>query len=105
MKPMLLMVIMVAMISGGVLFKIKHEVMALERSIKHMNQQLHQTKERLTLLKAEWSYLTHPGRIHKLVSKYLPKAMPLNKGKVLVVPSRDQDSAVVSAPHSAPDRM
>lgn len=56
-----------------VLFRIKHEVMGLDKTIYHAGKVIHGAKEDIALLNSEMCLLTTPGRIHALTKAYLPE--------------------------------
>lgn len=53
--------------AGVVLFMIKHEVMSFEMTIKNISKSLMQIEQEIVILTSEWTYLTRPERIEKLL--------------------------------------
>jgi len=65
-------ILMVAVLIGSVVwtFKVKHDSQeALDRVAK-LNQQIKAEENRVDLLKSDWSLLTSPARLEKLVKHY-----------------------------------
>ncbi|MBI1245906.1 MAG: hypothetical protein GC202_12965 [Alphaproteobacteria bacterium] len=63
--------IAVAGLMGYGLYQLKHEVIALENDLNHLNRQIVQEQENIHVLKAEWSYVTQPSRLQTLARRYL----------------------------------
>lgn len=102
MKAVLFFSLILSLTSGALLFHIKHKVLSLEQSIKVVSKKLLDTKEHLSVLKAEWSYLTHPKRINKLISRYLSEVRPLRKEQLIVLPQQTSETVMTKRPsHSA----
>ncbi|MBP7190029.1 MAG: hypothetical protein KA998_02130 [Rickettsiaceae bacterium] len=57
--------------SGYCLFAIKSEVRDLSYQLSETVKQINEEKNSINILKAEYAYLQSPGRIAKLVDKYL----------------------------------
>jgi cell division protein FtsL len=68
----------VCMSIGVILFKVKYEVVGLETQHQKIKKSIHEAKESIHILKAEWAHLANPERIQKLSIKYLPE------GKLLI---------------------
>ena len=69
--------------SGVVLFLIKHEVMRLERTLKVIQRSFIRVEQDITLLTSEWTYLTRPERIEKIVKHHLKTLMPLYGAQIV----------------------
>jgi hypothetical protein len=69
--------------AGAFLFRTKHEVLALEKALRDTTYGLSQTREKIIVLKSEWSYLTNPKRIQQLVRRYLPQFQPLTQHQLM----------------------
>jgi cell division protein FtsL len=63
----------VSMSIGVILFKVKYEVVGLETQHQKIKKSIHEVKESIHILKAEWAHLANPERIQKLSIKYLPE--------------------------------
>lgn len=72
MKAIFFIVITLSTVSGVVLFYTKHEVLALEKSLKTVEAKIDKTNTDISVLNAGWAYLTNPQRILELSNKYLP---------------------------------
>lgn len=53
------------------LFRVKYQVMALEKNHKHVVKSIAETKESIHVLKAELTHLNDPARLQKLSSTHL----------------------------------
>lgn len=56
---------------GVGLFLLKHEVQTLEEELARLNQTIRSTQENIHVLKAEWSFLNDPARLHRLAERHL----------------------------------
>jgi cell division protein FtsL len=63
--------VVLTMVSAFGLFQVKHHVQQQRNDLKNLTQQLEYEKETLHVLKAEWTYLNQPERLHALVNKHL----------------------------------
>lgn len=68
----------VSMCVGIILFKVKYEVVALENKHTSVKKSIHDVKESIHVLKAEWAHLTDPERIQNLTVKYINNGKPLS---------------------------
>ena len=91
MKIFLSLAVLATLGSAGLLFRIKHEVMALERTIHSVSAHITETQQDLNILHSELSYLTNPQRIHELVARYLPELRPLQKEQLVSTPVSIQE--------------
>lgn len=83
MRVLLFFSLVLAFISGGFLFRIKHEVLSLERTIKDMSTAIASNKEEIGILNSEWSYLTNPKRIGSLAKRYLTGFQTLQQDQLV----------------------
>ncbi len=63
--------LLILAISAAFLFAIKHKVQMLSKELKEINTKIISEKENIHILKAEYTYLTNPKRIKKLVDSNL----------------------------------
>ena len=63
--------LLLSLFIGGILFKVKHEVLAIEQKLSETVQQVRREKENIHILKAEWSHLNEPQRLKNLAEKFL----------------------------------
>lgn len=64
--------VLVLLLTGSVgLYLLKYEVKSIEQELAQTQAEIQKTKERLTVLKAEWSFLNRPERIEALTRKHL----------------------------------
>ena len=66
---------------GVGLFLLKHEVQTLEEELAQTNRAIRVTQEGIHVLKAEWSFLDDPVRLHRLAARHLGMA-PLKPEQV-----------------------
>lgn len=62
------------LISCGMAFAVyqtKNQVVNIEKQVNQVNSKIITTNESIHTLKAEWSYLNTPKRLHKLNDKFL----------------------------------
>lgn len=98
-RPLLLSVIALAGFSAALLFHIKYEVLAIEKSLSSVRDKISATTEDITTLRAEWAYLSHPKRVKELSTKYL-SAQPMERAQVMAVdpvPAQASTSAASSS--------
>ena len=80
-RPATLILFALAVIAGGVLFGIAFEVSALEERLTVLNKQIIKDRDSIHVLRAEWSYLNQPERLHGLNQRYL-ELQPLDGGQL-----------------------
>ncbi|MGE0724695.1 MAG: hypothetical protein AB7O45_09985 [Alphaproteobacteria bacterium] len=56
---------------GYGVFQVKYEVQDLETRLTQLNRSILADQQAIHILKAEWSYLSQPGRIAELARKHL----------------------------------
>jgi len=66
-----LLFVFLALIVGGVLFKVKYAVVEIEQQLTETQNQIQRERENIHILKAEWSHLNEPQRLQKLAENYL----------------------------------
>lgn len=83
-KPVVFMgVILLLIVSAGV-YNIERRVESLRSELKAINQQLIKDKERMHVLRAEWSYLNQPERIDTMAQEHLElNAMDISQVKII----------------------
>lgn len=67
---------------GVMLFIIKHEVMSLEITIKNVKRSLSLLEQEITILTSEWTYLTQPERMEKMMH-HLKDLAPLRAAQIV----------------------
>lgn len=70
-------------VMGSALFRVKYQVMGLERRHKQVKHSIQETQEAYHVLRAEWAHLNDPKRLQQLAQKYLPQLKPI-KGVQMV---------------------
>ena len=95
---------LVALIGGFMLFKVKYEVVEIEKQLAETERQIALEKEMIHVLNAEWSHLNEPQRLQKLAEKYLD-ITPLKTEQIAAVVSdfknADNFKAFLPQPHLA----
>jgi hypothetical protein len=65
------LVLVAAMIVGAMLtYDMKHKAEIAADRVARLQAEVAKEKDKITLLKAEWSMLTQPARLQELVGKY-----------------------------------
>ena len=75
---------LLALIGGFILFKVKYEVVEIEKDLAQAKKQIASEKEMIHVLHAEWSHLNEPQRLQKLAEKYLD-IMPMKTEQIAAV--------------------
>ncbi|KAF0110950.1 MAG: hypothetical protein FD149_2580 [Rhodospirillaceae bacterium] len=70
-RMMIVLWIVLAASVGVGLFLLKHEVQALEEQLAQTNRAIRVTQKGIHVLKAEWSFLNDPARLHRLAARHL----------------------------------
>lgn len=107
MKRSRFLLVAAAFCAGFGLFRVKYQVVALEKSHKEVIKSIAETKETIHILKAELTHLNDPARLQKLAVLHLDfKALKpsqvisvdeLPKQKAEVKVSRDPVEALMDA--------
>ena len=72
MNRFLLIFFCAVLVLGGSVFRLKYQVVEVERKLFQTQRNLATAREAYHLLQAEWSYLTAPERLNQLAEKHLP---------------------------------
>lgn len=95
---------LLALIGGFLLFKLKYEVVEIEKQLAQAEQQIALEKEMIHVLNAEWSHLNEPQRLQKLAEKYLDIA-PMKTNQIAAVISDFENDGnfknILPQPHLA----
>ncbi|MCE2716667.1 MAG: hypothetical protein ACK4V2_06280 [Pseudomonadota bacterium] len=107
MKRSRFLLIILAFCAGFGLFRVKYQVVALEKNHKQVTKSIADAKESIHILKAELTHLNDPARLQKLAVAYLDfKALKpsqiviideLPKQKTEVKVSKDPIEALMDA--------
>ena len=95
-------------VAVGLVFQIKYAVQHLEDQLAYAQARIHNDREALHILRAEWSYLNQPQRIARLAQRHLDM-IPLTApqiGRIASLPPRpeDMDGRVFAAGPPMPPR-
>ena len=74
--------VVVVLASASMLYRLEHTTRGLERQIAKAKASISDNEEAIKLLNAEWSSLTRPERIQKLVEQNL-KLVPLKAEQIV----------------------
>jgi cell division protein FtsL len=66
-----LVAVMVALLTSFALYRVKYEASDYAGQVAELRQEISAERERVNVLKAEWSYLNQPDRIQRLAERYL----------------------------------
>ena len=80
-------------VAVGLVFQIKYAVQHLEDQLAYAQARIHNDREALHVLRAEWSYLNQPQRIARLAKRHL-EMIPLTApqiGQIASLPPRPED--------------
>ncbi len=83
-------------ITGVATYKIKTDVMDLEQQLHRIKAEINNEQDRITVLDADWSYLTRPARIQQLSKEMLAFA-PIEPQRILTLDMLG-DNAATGAP-------
>ena len=71
MRQSTLVLILLTVAIGVGLFLVKYRVQGLEGELNNLNRDIASGRERIHVLKAEWSHLNQPARLRDLAERYL----------------------------------
>lgn len=98
-----IMVVLWTVLAAGVgvgLFLLKHEVQALEEELVRLNRAIRLTQENIHVLRAEWSFLNDPTRLHRLAEEHLGMTVLKPEQMVMTVALPAMLDTVVPQSHS-----
>ena len=90
MQRSMLVILILSLVGGFILFKVKYEVVSIEEQLASTEQQIAHERETIHILKAEWSHLNEPQRLQKLAEKYLDIG-PVKTEQIASVTRKPQD--------------
>ncbi|MHA1188948.1 MAG: cell division protein FtsL [Alphaproteobacteria bacterium] len=98
------------LVSALGVFQVKYRAESLADQVASLQRDVDQEKEKLLLLKAEWSYLIQPARIQKLTENFYSRLQlqPLETGQITsidLLPERpvSMESLIEGETENAPD--
>ena len=99
MRQSTLALILLTVAVGSGLFLVKYRVQNLEDQLQTLNRDIADDRERIHVLRAEWSHFNEPDRLRALAGRHLDM-MPVQSGQVVVhekmgenLPERAQPSS------------
>jgi hypothetical protein len=86
-----LLLLLAVMAGAGWTFKVKADAEAARQEVARIEERIRAEREALDILKADWSLLTSPARLEKLVERYkeelaLEQALPDRFGEAQDIP-------------------
>ena len=89
---------------GYAMFQVKYEVMQQEQTLAGINKQIADDRDQIRVLSAEWSYLTRPGRLEELNTRFfhLGNANATQILPLSAVPERADAGATLAATPATP---
>lgn len=82
-RPTILWLVLAA-VSGVVLYQVSYRVAALEVELARVNRQILRERDTIHVLEAEWSYLNDPARLADLVQRHLA-LQPLTPAQMVAI--------------------
>lgn len=100
MMRILNIIAVILIVAAGVsLYQLKYNTQRLQQDVAGLRQQIAGDNEAIKVLRAEWTYLSQPGRIEALGSRYLA-LKPVSAGQAIAsldeIPFRADPHAVVA---------
>lgn len=83
MRIILFCAIVMTMIAAAFLFRVKHEVLAIERRFSNLSNNIAHVQQEMNTLRNELAYLTQPTRMAALGGKYLKKLGTLRPNQLI----------------------
>jgi cell division protein FtsL len=74
--------VLVALVSGFVLYSLEHTTRGLEREVARLEREIARERESIKFLNAEWSSLTRPDRLKALATQHLG-VQPLEASQIV----------------------
>lgn len=92
------LLIITAFCAGFGLFRVKYQVVALEKSHKEITKSIAETKESIHILKAELTHLNDPARLQKLAMTHL-NFKALKPNQIIVVDELPKQKTEIKISH------
>lgn len=104
------LLICLGLLSAAAVYDMKYEAELAEENLRKLERTIVQEKEAISLLKAEWSVLSQPGRLQDLVERHqdILRLQPLTSAQIgtladipekpQVVPAEPGDPLAAPAP-------
>ncbi|MEK9724373.1 MAG: hypothetical protein VW405_12950 [Rhodospirillaceae bacterium] len=88
MRQSTLALLLLTVAVGVGLFLVKYRVQSLEDQLQDLNRHIASDRERIHVLRAEWSHFNEPGRLRALAGRHLDM-MPVHSDQVVSSASMD----------------
>lgn len=77
------LLVLLIILSAAAVYDMKYEAELAETELRQVERQIVQERETISLLKAEWSVLTQPGRLQQLIERHADvlKLVPLTSAQ------------------------
>lgn len=99
MRTLNLIAVLLIVAAGVSLYQLKYNTQHLQQDVAQLRQQIAADNEAIKVLRAEWTYLSRPGRIEALGSRYLalkPVRAEQSIASLDEIPFREDPHAVVA---------
>ena len=92
--------------AAGYTFKVKHDAEFSVARVEGLKERIRLENEAIDLLKADWSLLTSPQRLERLVERHkeelgLEPVVPKQLGSIADVPKRQENLPPIDGGHAA----
>lgn len=87
--------LVLASVTGWLVYHLKYQVQQREAELVRLNQQIADEQDTIRVLRAEWAYLSQPGRVGELARKHL-ELQPVENTRLVswgAIPSKAQLAA------------
>ncbi len=71
-RPFAILCFLGAAGAGAWLYQVKHQVSTYDRELRDIFRQTEQTRDRASILRAEWALLNEPDRLRQVATRHLP---------------------------------
>ena len=100
-KSSIVVIFVMTLCLGVGVYVIEQMILEREQKITTLNAKIKEEQDRITVLEADWSYLTRPSRIQNL-SKEMLSFAPIEPQRILTLDMLEGESA---APSSKDDSL
>ena len=91
-KSSIVVIFVMTLCLGVGVYVIEQMILEREQKITTLNAKIKEEQDRITVLEADWSYLTRPSRIQNL-SKEMLSFAPIEPQRILTLDMLDGDNA------------
>lgn len=89
------LLVFLLMLAAAAVYDMKYEAELAEENVRRLERTIAQEKEAISMLKAEWSVLSQPGRLQELIERHheILRLQPLTSaqiGTLVDIPQKPQ---------------